>query len=118
MIHLDEEAVICDLAETYHVLDYRGLSPKLVAVLCSGLSENSRIKKKIAGRKLDTAELFLAALVDRVSWLVWRNTKDAERGINMPKSVLEAFERPQETKYKGFDSIEEYERKRAEILGA
>lgn len=118
MINLDEDAVICDLAETYHVLDYRGLSPSLVAVLCSGLSENSRIKKKMAGRKLDTEELFLAALVDRVSLLIWSRTKDAERGINKPKSVLEMFERPTEPKYQGFDSIEEYERKRAELLGA
>ena len=118
MIHLDEDAVICDLAETYHVLKYRELSPKLVAVLCSGLSEDSRIKKKIAGRYLSLDELFLAALVDKVSLMLWQRTKDAERGINRPKSMVELFERPPEPKYKGFDSIEDYERKRAEILGA
>lgn len=118
MIHLDEEAVICDLAETYHVLDYRGLSPKLVAVLCSGLSKDSRIKKKISNRKLSVEETLLAALVDRASFVAWTKTKDAQRGVNRPKSVLAILEKeePKEKVYKGFDSIAEFERKRAELL--
>lgn len=117
MIDLDEDAVICDLAETYHVLDYRGLSPRLVAVLCIGLSDDSRIKKKLSNRNLSLEELLLAALVDRISLLVWANTKDAQKGINKPKSIVHLFERQNETKdYQGFDSIEEYEKKRAELL--
>ncbi len=117
MISLDEDAVICDLAETYHVLDYRGLSPKLVAVLCIGLSDDSRIKKKLANRKLSIEELLIAALVDRVSMLLWANTKDAQKGINKPKSIVGLFEKDKESKdYQGFDSIEEYEKKRAELL--
>lgn len=117
MIYLDEEAVICDLAETYHVLDYRGLSPKLVAVLCIGLDDDSRIKRKLSNRKLKLDELLLAALVDRISLLVWANTKDASKGINKPKSVIAMFEKTEDTTtYSSFDSIEEYEKKRAELL--
>ena len=118
MIHLDEDAVICDLAEVYHVLNYRGLSPRLVAVLCLGLSDNSRIKRKMANRKLTLEELLLAALVDRTSLLLWSKTKDAERGVNKPKSVLAIFEQEtrQTSDYQSFNSIEDFERKRAELL--
>lgn len=118
MIHLDEDLLICDLAETYHVLDYRGLPPKLVAVLCSGLSDNSRIKRKVAGRKLNLEQYLLAALVDRASLLVWSKTKDAQKGLNKPKSLLDVLEnsKQKDNAYKGFDSIEEYERKRAELM--
>ena len=117
MISLDEDAVICDLAETYHVLDYRGLSPKLVAVLCIGLSDDSRIKKKLSNRNLSLEELLLAALVDRISLLVWAKTKDAQKGINKPKSIVGLFEKHKKSNdYQGFDSIEDYEKKRAELL--
>lgn len=119
MIHLDEEALICDLAETYHVLNYRELSPQLVAVLCSGLSPDSRIKRKIANRNLKFDEYLLAALVDRMSLLVWAKTEDGQKNRNRPKSILKALEeRPSEPKYKGFETVEEFERKRAELLGA
>lgn len=118
MIHLDEDALICDLAETYHVLNYRELSPKLVAVLCSGLSADSRIKRKIANRNLNLEEFLLAALVDRVSLLVWSKTEDGQKNRNKPKSILKALEeRPSEPKYQGFSTIDDFERKRAEFLG-
>jgi len=117
MLHLDEEAIICDLAETYHVLDYRGLAPSLVAILCSGLSNDSRIKRKIANRKVSLEEFLLAALVDRVSLLVWAKTEDAQKGRNKPKSILSILEEEVAMpKYKGFDSIDEFESKRAEFL--
>ena len=117
MIHLDEDALICDLAETYHILNYRGLSPKLVAVLCIGLSDDSRIKKEISNRKLNLDEFLLAALVDRMSLLVWLKTEDARHDRNRPKSILGALEDKREkSKYQGFDTIEEFERKRAELL--
>ena len=45
MIATDEDAMICDLAETYHVFDYRALPVKLLAVLCSGLRSDSRVRQ-------------------------------------------------------------------------
>ena len=49
MIRFDEDALICDLAETYHIYDYRSLPVKLVATLSAGLRDDSRIKLKAAG---------------------------------------------------------------------
>lgn len=118
MIRLDEDALICDLAETYHVLNYRELSPKLVAVLCSGLSPDSRIKRKIVKRKNTLEDCLLAMLVDRVSLLVWSKTEDGQKNRNRPKSILKALEEePSESKYTGFNTIDDFERKRAELLG-
>ena len=119
MIHLDEDALICDFAETYHVLDMRGLSPRLAAILAIGLSDSSRIKKKITGRQSSFEEMILAAIFDKVSLILWSKTKDGQRNMNRPKSLFESLEKPKEPNknYTKFDSIEDFERKRAEIAG-
>ena len=116
MINLDEDSLICDLAETYHILNYKELSPSLVATLSCGLSDNSRIKRKIADRRLTLEETLMAAMVDKLSQLLWTKTKDAQHGRNRPKSILDALEKPKEKVYKSFSSIEEFEKKRAELL--
>ena len=36
MIFTDEEALICDLAETYQIFDYRSLPVRTVATLSAG----------------------------------------------------------------------------------
>lgn len=47
MILTDEDALICDLAETYHVLDYRSLPLLTAATLASGLRSDARIFEAI-----------------------------------------------------------------------
>lgn len=116
MLRLDEDSVICDLAEIYHILDYRGLSPKLVATLVNGLSDDSRIKRKVAKRRLTLNEALSAAAVDKLTQLVWSKTEDARRGRNRPKSILDALEHPPESNHKSFRTVEEFERKRAQIM--
>lgn len=88
-----------------------------MAVLVTGLPDDSRIKKKIVNRKLTIEQMMLAGLVDRVSLLLWQRTKDGVEGRNRPKSVLEALEGQNTQVYQHFDSIEEFERKRAELFG-
>ena len=41
MMALDREALLCDLAETYGIYDVRALPVSTLAVLASGLRENS-----------------------------------------------------------------------------
>ncbi len=88
MINLDEDSLICDLAETYHIYDYRALSPRLVGVLACGLRDNSRIKMLMSGQKISTDTMLRAGIVDRLSILAWQNTEDGHEGRNMPESVL------------------------------
>lgn len=119
MINLDEDALICDFAETYHVLNMRGLSPRLAAILAVGLSDSSRIKMQIAGKKISFTDSLLVAIFDKVNLLTWLRSKDAIKGINRPKSLYDALENPKVTNspYQKFDSVEDFERVRAEILG-
>lgn len=62
MISADEQALICDLAETYHIFDYRSLPVDLVATLSTGLRDNSRIRM-ILNKEKHSRELILSALV-------------------------------------------------------
>lgn len=91
MISLDRDALLCDLAETYGIVDMRGLSATTLAALCVGLRDDSRIKMKISGAKATRTEMLLAGILDRLSILVWFQSEDGHRGINRPKSVLESM---------------------------
>lgn len=88
MIKVDEDALICDLAETYQIYDYRQLPPKMVAVFSYGLKEDSRIKMKLNGQKVPSETLLLASMVDKLNTLVWFKTKDGQKGKNMPPSIV------------------------------
>ena len=89
MIKTDEESLICDFAETYSIYNYKSLPLKLVATLASGLSGDSRIKRKLSGLNHSIDTLLLACIVDRLSLLLWRDTKDASKGKNKPESLYE-----------------------------
>lgn len=84
MIKKHEDALICDLAETYHIYDYRQLPPSRVAVFALGLRDDSRIKMKISGQVVPIERLLLAGISDRLSTLVWFQTEDGQKGKNRP----------------------------------
>lgn len=68
MVNLDESALICDLAETYGIYDYRQLPLRTVAVLAAGLRENARIirkKEQVEGQP-DLKTQLLAVIADRI----------------------------------------------------
>lgn len=119
MIAADESALICDLAETYGIFDYRALPVGLLATLSAGLRENSRIKTKLAGTKVQPELLLLAAAVDRLSLLVWSKTTDAENGTNIPKSIVDILngDTAPESDIVTFETAEEFEAARKEIIG-
>ena len=66
MIKFDKCALVCDLAETYHIYDYRSLPVKLAATLSAGLRENSRIKMRLAGAPASQETILLATIADRI----------------------------------------------------
>lgn len=88
MIYVDEDALICDLAETYQIYDYRQLPPMRVAVFSCGLRDNSRIKMKLSGQTVQLDTLLLAGISDRLSTLVWFQTKDGQKGKNRPTPLV------------------------------
>ena len=118
MLAVDRTALICDLAETYGILDYKVLPVETLAALSVGLRENSRIKMKLSGAKVQPDFLLLAAAVDRLSLLVWSKTKDAEKGRKKPKSLVEVLNgKKKESDVMAFNTAEEWERAKAKIIG-
>ena len=115
MIGVDKDALICDLAETYHIYDYKVFPPHYIAILAVGLRDDSRIKMKMTKQKLTLEELLLCSIYDKVAILQWLNTKDGVKGRNQPKSLLYELTRDH-SKDNAVMTPEEFERKRADIL--
>ena len=107
MISQHEDALVCDLAETYGIFDYKALPARLIATLAAGLRANSRVKMEMSGAPLETLETLTAAVVDRLGVLVWMNSEDGRKNRNRPKSILESLAQ-KETKETVFDSPEAF----------
>lgn len=117
MLNTDENAVICDLAETYRIYDYKDMPPDKVAIFCSGLREDSRIKLKMTGQKVKLDTMLLASIVDSLRTLVWIKTKDGQNGKNQPKSIVDSINNPVKEKEElVFSTGEDFERARNKIL--
>ena len=90
-MNLDKDALICDLAETYNIYDYKSLPCTLVATFSCGLRDDSRIKRKISGINIDQSDLLLATLVDTTNLLLWIQTQDGVKGRNRPDSIVDSL---------------------------
>ena len=98
------EELTCDMAETYHVLDWRALGLPLAATLA-------------AGAKVPTETLLLGQAADALQLLLWTKTKDAQHGRNRPAPLVPTLlGRVQECETAGFADGAAYEAARARIL--
>lgn len=116
MIAADEDALICDFAETYHIYDFRGLPVGYAATLASGLRADARIHMKMSGTPISLEQTLLAQIVDNVRVLVWTKTADAEKGRNYPESVLKKLLGEPISSGAGYDTAEAYEEARKRII--
>nr|DAS93647.1 MAG TPA: protein of unknown function (DUF5361) [Caudoviricetes sp.] len=119
MIQTDEDALICDLAETYGIFDYRQLPADQVAVFAFGLRDDARIKLAMTNSKVPFETFLLAGVLDRLSALVWFKTTDGQKGINKPVMVAQELTgktKAKENKEMIFDSGEDFEEYRQQIL--
>lgn len=119
MIKTDEDALICDLAETYHIYDYKQLPLIKVAVFSYGLKDDSRIKMVMNDQNISLENLLLAGISDKVGLLLWMNSKDGQKNKNRPTPLLEILtgggKKSDDTVV--FHSGEDFERKRQELIG-
>ena len=115
MIRVDENALICDLAETYQIYNYKQMPPLTVAIFCIGLRDDSRIKMKLGGAKVSPNILLLSGIVDRLNLLLWAKTEDGRKGRNKPKSILENLY-SKESEVSAFTSGKEFEEERQRII--
>jgi hypothetical protein len=117
MLRADKNALICDLAETYHIFDYKQLPPSQVAIFAIGLRDNSRIKMKLSGSKVPPDICLLAGIFDRLNVLLWSKTKDAEKGRNRPKPLLSVlYEEQKDTDISAYSSGEDFLKEREKLL--
>lgn len=86
---------------------------RLLGILVSGLRDDSRLVQKASGVKTNDTELLMASILDGVNFLVWAKTKDAEKGRNRPKSVVEKLiikEKEKDPDIMTFATAEEFDR--------
>src|SRR5690625_5210095 len=118
MISIDEDALICDLAETYHIYDYKQLPPLKVDVFSLGLRNDATIKMKLSGPTVPLDIMLLAGIADRLSTLVWFQTKDGQKGRNRPQMLTNLLtSTKQESDVEAFHSGEEFEKTRKRLGG-
>ena len=121
MINLDEDALVCDLAETYQIYEYKQLPLNQVAVFAYGLRDDSRIKQIMSNQIVPLETTLLASIVDRLSLSLWLQTKDGQKGVNRPASVADQLikrdkSENDEKDYLVFESGEDFENYRKALL--
>lgn len=116
MINVDEDALVCDLAETYHIYNYKSLPVKTVAILASGLRDDSRIKLKLNKQRVSNTDLLLSVIADRLGLLlsVFSGTPVEEFFID---SVFEELhiEKPK-SNVMHYGTVEEFEKARSKFI--
>ena len=117
MIYLDEDALICDFAETYNIYNYQALSPIMAGVLACGLRADSRIKMKMTDQSIDINTMLNAVIADRLAILIWQRTKDGQDGVNFPDSILrDLLNEKKESDHMVFDNGAEFDAYREKII--
>jgi len=107
------DEMVCDLAQTYHILNYRALPVDLLATLVFGLRDDSRVKALASDSPVHMDTVLLAAAVDRLSLLVWAQTEDGQKGRNRPPALVDQLmgtTAENNREHLVFDSGEEFDR--------
>lgn len=108
-----EDDFVCDMAETYGILNYKELSPMLVATLCCGLPDESRTKKRISKQKYSLTEMLMFLLIDGVNILIWQRSKDGSKGRNKPESLYQkmlGIDKKAKDELEAFTSVDDFEK--------
>ena len=101
------DAVVCDLAETYHVFDYQALPVPLLAALVFGLRPDSRYRQELNGINPTSSHVLLANIADTLmlisAGLGGAKLKDEDFWTN---SVIAREEKKKEVR--GFNSGQDF----------
>lgn len=121
MLSAGEDDFLCDMAETYGVLEPRRLGAARLGILAAGLGEDARVRRRLAGARGGLEAQLLAAVLDQLALLRWQLAGGGDR--QRPASVLaQLFARPggQEqtpgAELCSFDSPAAFEKARARAL--
>ena len=109
----NKEALICDLAEYYQIYDYKEFPPSYIAILAIGLSNDSRIKRHYSGSEVAEDYLLQSLIFDRLNLILWM-LGGGDEPISLYDLLVGNTSSNKQTT--GFDSGEEYEAKRNQLL--
>lgn len=111
MIASEEDALICDFAQYYHVLNWRALPVKLAATLAAGLPPDSRSMMLLHGTTITLENQLRAIIADALNQLNWRIAGGGRS--TFPPSILTRLLGEDKEDGSGgvrtFDSSEEFE---------
>lgn len=119
MIAVDEQSLVCDLAEVYHIFDYRSLPVFLVATLSNGLRDDSRIWLKLHGERMPRDFFVSSIIADRLGYIY-----AALIGAKPPQSIVELLwgedsekKEPKRDKPQLFETGEDFRKAWRSLLG-
>ena len=116
MIALDEDALLCDMAEVYHIYNMYEMDVSYIATLAIGLRDDSRIKMAINGLRVDIKTVLLAHIADNTAINTWFKTEDGQHGQNRPPSILQILTQKQDEDV-GFESGDDFEKEWRRLTG-
>jgi hypothetical protein len=119
MIREDEDALICDLAETYRIYDYRSLPARTVATFAVGLRNDSRIKMRLSGEPLTFEQMMMVKIYDLLNWLDWVKIRENSKSKSKPPERLEDKIRKKAAKKSDtvvFNSVKDFETARHRMI--
>ena len=100
--------MICDLAETYGIYDYKAMKPSLIATLAVGLPDTSRVVKKFSGINLTIDQMLLALIADGVNIAAWQ--RSGAKKSKRPESIFQKLtKKDQKDELMSFSTPEEFE---------
>lgn len=107
--------MVCDLAETYHIYNYRELPVQILATFVVGLRANSRVMMKINGSKISLDTMISASILDNLKMWIWMNSDDGAKRRNRPESLIKVLNNIDESNQENiliFETSEEFEKQR------
>ena len=117
MLNVDRHALICDLAETYNIYDFKSLPCHVVGIFACGLRSDSRIILKLSEQKVTTDQLILASILDTTKMLLWINSEDGRKNRNRPESIAKKLAEGDTKESQTFDSGEDFMAEWAKYTG-
>lgn len=113
----EKSDLICDLAETYGIHDYRKVPVHMLGTFAAGLGHDSRIGMKRRGVKAHADVFILAQLYELIFTIAWRLAgKDEE----LPELPIDEFiiggREKAKKELKGYTSANDFKEARKKIL--
>lgn len=107
--------MICDLAETYRIYDWRQVPIKLLGIYAAGLRWDSRVMMERMGEDFSLDTLMTASIADSLRGIIYGLF--SKKGSEKPNSFVEALTRKKEQKAEvAFRSGDDFMEARARLL--